>query len=186
MWGKKQLPLLIYWRLDIGQVWLWCLGVYRTLSKVCRKHLQKPQYASFPAQPGWLSFSQVLSNVVQYFHLPIQLSKRLGKGSKQTAAVRFCRRVPLKNNWLSGRWQRFAMNKNMLTFTSKVQRSPLSVDTLARSAPARLDVSHVADIVDLVTRSKAFHRDESVGRVGVSDGRRDAASHCGSQWEEFN
>lgn len=78
------------------------------------------------------------------------------------------------------------MNKNMPTFTSKVQRRPLSVDTLAISAPARLDVSHFADIVDPVTRSKAFHCDESVGKVGISDDCWDAASYCGSHWEEFN
>lgn len=78
------------------------------------------------------------------------------------------------------------MNKNMLTFTSKVQRRPLSVDALAISAPARLDVSHFADIVDPVTRSKAFHCGESVGKVGVSDGFWDAAAYCGSHLEEFN
>lgn len=91
-----------------------------------------------------------------------------------------------ENIWLSGRRQRFAMNQNMLTFTSKVQRRPLSVDTLAISAPARLDVSHFADIVDPLTRSKASHCDEFVGKVGVSDGCWDAALYCGSHLEEFN
>lgn len=74
----------------------------------------------------------------------------------------------------------------MPTFTTKVQRRPLSVDTLAISAPARLDVSHFAVIVDPVARSKAFHCEESVGKVGVSDGCWDAASYCGSHLEEFN
>lgn len=78
------------------------------------------------------------------------------------------------------------MNKDMLTFTAKVQRRPLSVHTLAISAPAHWDVSHFADIVDPVARSKAFHCDESVGKVGVFDGCWDAASHCGSHLEEFD
>lgn len=52
----------------------------------CRKSLRNSIYASFPAQPRWLIFSQVLSNEVQYFRLPIQLSKRLSKGSKQAVA----------------------------------------------------------------------------------------------------
>lgn len=78
------------------------------------------------------------------------------------------------------------MNKNTLTFASKVQRRPLSVHTLAISAPARLDVSHLADVVDPVARGKAFHCDESVGKVGVFDGWRDAAAYCGSHLEELD
>lgn len=66
------------------------------------------------------------------------------------------------------------------TFTSKVQRSPLSVHTLAVSATTSLDVSDVTHVLDPVARSKALHCDVSVSKVGVSDAHWDPAPYCRS------
>lgn len=61
--------------------------------------------------------------------------------------------------------------KKIHTFTSKLQRRPPSLHTLAVSAPASLGVSDVAHVVDPVPRSKALHCDVSVSHVGVFAGR---------------
>lgn len=74
----------------------------------------------------------------------------------------------------------------VLTFTFKVQRRPLSVDAFAVFAAPRLDVSDLADVMDAVSGSEALHGDEPVGEVGVFDGCWDAAPYCGSDNKSFD